>query len=175
MERYGKKQLNAKTQSQFKVFKKSCNFIRPARIMKDGRMVTTKICSAYIPSFEVGDMREPCEQCNVPDYSVIETRCRYFAPLELTDTGTIWVCRLLGVKNLQSEQCTPERCNFYSKCENLKWEIGKPLTPEERAKASQNRVDNPPQKSKRMFPKSVKQIATLKKEKKEDFGTTYMY
>ena len=115
-----------KFKGSLKASKTTCPFVKPARIMKEGKITDVKLCTAYIPGFEVTNDRYICEQCNVPDMGVKETRCRFFLPMSIAeDLPTKWYCKLLGTKDIPVEHCTEQRCPHFEKIERLKWEIGK--------------------------------------------------
>lgn len=113
--------------------KHSCKFLRPTRMMKEGRMVSTKCCTAYIPGFEVDPERSVCELCAVPEMSVDPGRCRHFVPMDLREnSATRWRCARLGTKGIDARQCSPGRCSAFEAAEEGKWEIGKFAKPEEK-------------------------------------------
>ena len=66
-----------KFKGSLKASKTTCPFVKPARIMKEGKITDVKLCTAYIPGFEVTNDRYICGQCNVIDMGVKETRCRF--------------------------------------------------------------------------------------------------
>lgn len=143
----------SKFKGSLKASKATCPFVRPARIMKEGKMTDVKLCTAYIPGFEVKDDRYICEQCNVPDMGVKETRCRSFLPMSIEeDFPTKWYCRLLGTKDIQEEQCNAEHCPHFEKIERLKWEIGKIG-----AKSAKNIEETPekPKEKRKLIPKGA--------------------
>lgn len=156
-----KSALHRKFKASMKSSRTSCPFIKPARIMKEGRMIDAKCCTAYIPGFEVTEDREICEQCSVPEMGVREDRCRYFMPLSIEENApTKWFCRCLGDKNIEAEQCSPERCSYFEPIERLKWEIGRPAG--NAAKARENLKSE----RKKLVPKSdaVKSKYIVKKK-----------
>lgn len=160
----------SKFKGSLKASKATCPFIRPARIMKEGKMTDVKLCTAYIPGFEVKDDRYICEQCNVPDMGVKETRCRSFLPMSIAeDLPTKWYCRLLGTKDIQEEQCNPEHCPHFEKIERLKWEIGKIG-----AKSSKNIEEIPekPKEKRKLIPKgSMLKRQNPKNQKSSGYGS----
>ncbi len=128
-----KRSLTPRFKASMKASRQSCPFIKPGRIMKEGRMVDAKCCTAFMPAFEITDDRAVCEMCTVPDMGVREDRCRFFSPLSIAEgSAPRWHCRLLGDKNIEPEQCSPERCPHFEAIERLKWEIGRPVGKVER-------------------------------------------
>lgn len=162
-----KKGLNPKFKASMKASKDKCPFIKPGRIMKEGRMTDAKCCTAFIPGFEVTEDRSKCECCTVPDMGVREDRCRFFAPLSISEgSAPKWHCRALGDKNIEPEQCSPDRCSRFEPIERLKWEIGRPV-----AKSADSDSQAPAKlERKRLVPKSeeMKKRAAFKKKDDSD-------
>lgn len=118
--------LKPKIKGIRKPSRKTCAFLKPAKIMKEGKMLVTKRCTAYIPSFEVKEDREICELCSVPDMYVRDDRCRYIAPLDLEKTEcTRWRCVKTGKKYLEPDQCTSLHCQDYEQTPKEHWEIAR--------------------------------------------------
>ncbi len=135
-----------------KAFKQSCNFMKPSKMMKNGRMIDAKCCTAYIPGFEVTEDRSVCEHCSVPDMGVKGDRCRFFVPLDLpANAPTRWYCRLLGNKYIEPEQCTPAQCQYYDPVDNLKWEIGRPVSVQDKQNVQNKEAGS---SLKKLIPKS---------------------
>jgi len=117
--------LKPKMKATIKPSKKACNFLKPSKMMKEGRTIMTKRCTAYIPNFEVKEDRLVCEMCSVPDFLVRENRCRFFAPMDLLKCEmTRWRCAKTGQKYLEPDQCSDKMCNDYECAEKMKWEVG---------------------------------------------------
>lgn len=118
--------LKPKMKATIKPSKKACSFLKPSKMMKEGRTILTKRCTAYIPSFEVKEDRLVCEMCSVPDFMVRDDRCRFFAPLDLLKCEmTRWRCAKTGQKYLEPDQCSDRLCNEYERAEKMKWEVGR--------------------------------------------------
>ncbi len=118
--------LKPKMKATIKPSKKACSFLLPSKMMKEGRTILTKRCTAYIPNFEVTEDRLVCEMCAVPDFLVRENRCRFFAPLDLLKCEmTRWRCARTGQKYLEPDQCSEKMCDDYERAEKMKWEVGR--------------------------------------------------
>ncbi|MBR0519151.1 hypothetical protein IJJ97_05110 [bacterium] len=161
----------SKFKGSLKASKATCPFVRPARIMKEGKITDVKLCTAYIPGFEVKDDRYICEQCNVPDMGVKETRCRFFLPMSIEeDAPTKWYCRLLGTKDIQEEQCNAERCPHFEKIERLKWEIGKIGV--NKVSKQVEEVTEKPKEKRKLIPKgSMLKRQNQKNQKSSGYGS----
>jgi len=117
--------LKPKMKATIKPSKRACIFLKPSKMMKEGRTVMTKRCTAYIPNFEVKEDRQVCEMCSVPDFLVREDRCRFFVPMDLLKCDmTRWMCAKTGQKYLEPDQCTEKMCSDYERAEKMKWEVG---------------------------------------------------
>lgn len=118
--------LKPKLKGMRKPSRKICAFLKPAKIMKEGKTILTKRCTAYVPSFEVKEDREICELCTVPEMFVRDDRCLYIAPLDLEKTETTrWRCVKTGKKYLEPDQCSEKECTDYARAEQQKWEIAR--------------------------------------------------
>jgi hypothetical protein len=118
--------LKPKIRGARKPSKKMCAFLKPAKIMKEGKIIISKRCNAYIPGFEVSEEREICEICTVPEMFVREDRCKYIAPLDLEKMETTrWRCVKTGKKYLAPEQCNEQQCSDYEKGDKNRWEIAR--------------------------------------------------
>lgn len=160
------KPFSSKMGSGRKAFKKNCRFLRPSKIVKNGRMIDAKSCMAYIPAFEVPEDRGVCEFCLVPDMDVNPDRCKFFSPLDVgIDMPTRWFCRLLGHKYIEPEQCNIEHCPNYIKKEGSKWEIGRPINSSD--KENMQKQDAPLRK---LIPKSSQLKKSGNSKKSEDSG-----
>jgi len=127
-----KEMLTPKVMGMRKPSKKVCTFLIPSRMTKEGRMILTKRCTAYIPNCEVKEEREICELCSVPDLFVKDDRCVFFAPLEVTlELPTTWRCAKSRKKNIDPGQCNEKYCPDYEKAEKNRWDIGRLGRPQE--------------------------------------------
>lgn len=118
--------LKPKIKGTRKPSRKTCAFLKPSKIMKEGKILITKRCTAYIPNFEVSEEREICEICTVPDMFVRDDRCSFIAPLDLEKTETTrWRCVKTGKKYLEPDQCNEKFCKDYEKAGKDRWEIAR--------------------------------------------------
>ncbi|MCL5773699.1 MAG: hypothetical protein M1536_04895 [Firmicutes bacterium] len=98
-----------------------CPYLKPCKQSRGERVVVTKRCNAFLPTFEVDAEKQVCAYCSVREVLDKKERCQFLAALDITGGVTRYKCSKTGRKYLEPETCTAKNCpHFVQYSENLK-------------------------------------------------------
>ncbi|MCS7165703.1 MAG: hypothetical protein RMJ51_05470 [Candidatus Calescibacterium sp.] len=95
---------------------KNCPFAKKVKKVKDNKVQEIFMCYGYIEKFELDSNFETCKKCSIPEIiTTNSTACKNLTPLDMKGKNgtTRYYCQVLKIKDLETNRCLPQFCNYY--------------------------------------------------------------